>query len=118
MDNKTYLLTLLLDCGSLDINKLNKIIDTCEDFDEDLLYDTIEDMKSSGVEINCNSLISDLLWNLQSILINRINEDLGTELDEDDFEIYVNCLDSHITYTGESEEAEQWLKDNCDLVEF
>lgn len=117
MDNKTYLLTVLLDCGSLDLDKLEEIIDACEDFDDDILYDIIENLKLNGVEINCNSLISELLWNLQNVVIDCIHEDLGTKLSEDDFEIYVNALDSYITYLGNNEQVFDWLDNNCNLIE-
>ena len=42
MDTKTELLISLLDCGSLDIDKLIEIADTCEDFQENALECAIQ----------------------------------------------------------------------------
>ena len=118
MDTKTKLLINLLDCGYLDIDKLIEIVDTCEDFNENALYDSIEDMKNNGVELNVNSLMFELLDNLRCDLSAKIEDELGVELFEDDFEIYVNYMDTHITYTGENEQVKNWLENNCELVEF
>lgn len=117
MDNKTYLLTLLLDCGTLDLDKLDEIIETCEDFDDDAVYNAFEDLKDNDIVIDCNSLISTLLLDLQNNLL-CILTDEGIEANEDDFDIFVNALDSHITYNGKDKKVTQWLSDNCDLVEF
>ena len=118
MNTETKLLINLLDCGYLDINKLIEIVDTCEDFNENALYDSIEDMKNNGVELNVNSLMFELLDNLRCDLSANIEKELGVELFEDDFEIYINYLDTHITYTGENEKVKNWLENNCELVEF
>ena len=118
MDTKTKLLINLLDCGYLDIDKLIEIVDTCEDFNENALCDSIEDMKNNGVELNVNSLMFELLDNLRCDLSANIEKELGVELFEDDFEIYVNYMDTHITYTGENEKVKNWLENNCELVEF
>lgn len=118
MDTKTNLLINLLDCGSLDIDKLVEIVDTCEDFNNDALIDSIEDLKDNGVKLGCNSLMFELLDNLRVDLNAKIMEELNIELYEDDFDISINYLDTHITYVGDNEKVKEWLKNNCDLVEF
>lgn len=125
MDAKTNLLINLLDCGSLDIDKLIEIVDTCEDFNNDALIDSIEDLKDNGVKLDCNSLMFELLDNLRVDLNAKIMEELNTELYEDDFDIFINrkksnyvYLDTHITYVGDNEQVKNWLENNCELVEF
>ena len=125
MDTKTKLLINLLDCGSLDIDKLVEIVNTCEDFNKDALYDSIEDMKNNNVDLTINSLMFELLDNLRCDISAKIEEELNIELFEDDFDIFVhyfgifvNYLDTHITYTGEDEKVKNWLENNCELVEF
>lgn len=118
MNAETELLITLLDCGSLDIDKLVEIVETCEDFNNDALTDSIENLKDNGMAIDCNSLMFTLLDTLKYNLIAKIKEDLNIELLEDDFELYINYLDTHITYTGENEQVKNWLENNCDLVEF
>lgn len=118
MTTETELLITLLDCGTLDIDKLVEIIDACEDFNKDALTDSIEDLKDNGMTIDCNSLMFELLDNLRIDLSTKIKEDLNIELMEDDFELYINALDTHITYTGENEQVKTWLENNCELVEF
>lgn len=125
MDTKTNLLINLLDCGSLDIDKLIEIVDTCEDFNNDALIDSIEDLKDNGVKLDCNSLMFELLDNLRVDLNAKIMEELNTELYEDDFDIFINrkksnyvYLDTHITYVGDNEQVKNWLENNCELVEF
>ena len=118
MDTKMELLYNLLDCGALDIDKLIEIVDTCEDFNENVICDSIEDMKDNGMELNVNSLMFNLLDTLKYNLIDKIKDELNIELFEDDFDIFINYLDTHITYTGDSEKVKNWLENNCDLVEF
>lgn len=118
MNTQTKLLVNLLDCGTLDIDKLTEIVNTCEDFNEDAIIDSIEDLKDNGVRIDCNSLMFELLDNLRVDLGAKIEEELNIELLEDDFDIFINYLDTHITYTGENEQVKNWLENNCDLVEF
>ena len=118
MNTKTELLSNLLDCGALDIDKLIEIVDTCEDFNEDALCDSIEDMKDNGMELNVNTLMFELLDNLRCDISAKIENELNIELFEDDLDIFINYLDTHITYTGDSEKVKNWLENNCDLVEF
>lgn len=118
MDTKTKLLINLLDCGSLDVDKLVEIVDTCEDFNNDALIDSIEDLKDNGVKLDCNSLMFELLDNLRVDLNAKIMEELNIELYEDDFDIFINYLDTHITYVGDNEKVKEWFENNCELVEF
>ena len=118
MDTKIELLYNLLDCGALDIDKLIEIVDTCEDLNEDALYDSIEDMKDNSMELNVNTLMFELLDNLRCDISAKIKDELNIELFEDDFDIFINYLDTHITYTGDSEKVKNWLENNCDLVEY
>lgn len=118
MDTKTNLLINLLDCGSLDIDKLIEIVDTCEDFNNDALIDSIGDLKDNGIKLDCNSLMFELLDNLRVDLNAKIMEELNIELYEDDFDIFINYLDTHITYVGDNEQVKNWLENNCELVEF
>lgn len=118
MNTQTELLANLLDCGTLDIDKLTEIVKTCEEFNEDAISDSIEDLKDNEVRIDCNSLMFELLDNLRVDLGAKIEGELNIELLEDDFDIFVNYLDTHITYTGENEKVKNWLENNCDLVEF
>lgn len=62
--------------------------------------------------------LSKLLDNLRLDLGAKIEEELNIELFEDDFELFINYLDTHITYVGENEQVKSWLENNCDLVEF
>ena len=118
MNTQTKLLLNLLDCGMLDIDRLVKIIDTCEDFQGSALEWAIQELKDNNMAINVNSLMFNLLDTLEYNLIDKIEEDLNIELCEDDFELFINYLDTHITYTGENEKVKTWLKDSCELVEF
>lgn len=118
MDKKTELLISLLDCGMLDIDKLIEIIDTCEDFQGSALDWAIQDIKDNNMDLNVNSLMFNLLDTLKYNLMDKINDELGIELNEDDFEFFINYLDTHITYVGDNEKVKEWLENNCDLVEF
>ena len=118
MDTQTELLISLLDCGTLDIDRLVEIIDTCEDFQGSALDWAIQELKDNNMAIDANSLMFSLLNTLEYNLIDKIEEDLNIELCEDDFELFINYLDTHITYMGEDEKVKNWLKDNCELVEF
>lgn len=118
MDTKTELLISLLDCGMLGIDKLIEIVDTCEDFNDDALSDSIGDLKDNGVKLDCNLLMFELLDNLRIDLNAKIMEELNIELLEDDFDIIIDYLDTHITYVGDNEKVKEWLENNCDLVEF
>lgn len=118
MDTKMELLVNLLDCGSLDIDKLAEIIDTCEEFNEDALYNAVENLKAQQIKISCNELMFELLSDLEFNLIDKIKDELNIELNEDDFELFINFLDTHITYTGENEQVNNWIENNCELVEF
>lgn len=108
MDTKTKLL----------INLLIEIVDTCEDFNNDALIDSIGDLKDNGIELDCNSLMFELLDNLRVDLSAKIMEELNIELYEDDFDIFVKYLDTNITYVGDNEKVKEWLKNNCELVKF
>lgn len=118
MDTKTELLINLLDCGVLDIDKLMEIIDTCEDFQGNALEWAIQETKDNNMDLNVNSLMFNLLSTLEYNLIDKIKEELNIELSEDDFELFVNYMDTSITYTGENEQVENWLENNCELIEF
>lgn len=118
MNTQTELLINLLDCGTLDVDKLIEIVDTCEDFNNDALSDSIENLKDNGIKLDCNSLMFELLDNLRIDLNAKIMEELNIELLEDDFELFINYLDTHITYLGDNEQVKEWLENNCDLVEF
>lgn len=118
MDTKTELLINLLDCGMLDIDKLIEIIDTCEDFQDSALEWAIQDIENNDRDFNVNSLMFNLLSNLEYNLIDKIGDELNIELNEDDFELFINYLDTHITYMGDNEKVKEWLENNCDLVEF
>lgn len=118
MDTKTELLINLLDCGSLDIDKLIEIINTCEDFQGSALEWAIQEVKDNNMDFNVNSLMFNLLDTLKYNLIDNIQDELNIELYEDDFELFINYLDTHITYVGEDEKVKNWLENNCELVEF
>lgn len=118
MNTETELLINLLDCGTLDVDKLIEIVDTCEDFNNDALSDSIENLKDNGIELDCNSLMFNLLDTLKYNLIDKIKDELNIDIDEDDFELFINYLDTHITYLGDDEQVKEWLETNCDLVEF
>lgn len=118
MDTQTKLLINLLDCGYLDIDKLIEVVNTCEDFNENALCDSIENLKDNNMELNVNTLMFELLSNLEFNLIDKIKDELNIELYEDDFEIYINYMDTYITYMGENEKVKNWLENNCELVEF
>ena len=118
MNTKMELLINLLDCGSLDIDKLTDIIDTCEDFQGSALEWAIQEIKDNNMELNVNTLMYNLLDTLEYNLINKIKNELNIELSEDDFELFINYMDTHITYMGENEQVKNWLENNCELVEF
>ena len=118
MDTQTELLLNLLDCGMLDIDRLVEIVDTCEDFQDSALEWAIQELKDNSMAINVNSLMFNLLDTLEYNLIDKIKDELNIELTEDDFELFINYMDTHITYMGENEKVKNWLEDNCDLVEF
>lgn len=118
MTTQTELLITLLDCGTLDIDKLVEIIDTCEGFQDDALDWAIQEIKDNNMGLNVNSLMFTLLNTLTYNLIDKINDELNIELMEDDFDLFINYLDTHITYMGENEQVKNWLENNCDLVEF
>lgn len=118
MDTKTELLISLLDCGYLDIDKLIEIVNTCEDFQSSALEWAIQDIKDNNMDLDVNSLMFTLLNTLRYNLIDNIKDELNIELSEDDFEFFINYLDTHITYTGDDENVKNWLENNCELVEF
>ena len=110
MDTKTELLISLLDCGMLDLDRLFEIADTCEDFQENALEWAIQDIKDNYMDFNINSLMSSLLTTLEYNLIDKIKDELNIELNEDDFELFINYLDTHITYLGDNEKVKECLK--------
>ena len=118
MNTQTKLLTNLLDCGYLDIDRLVEIADTCEDFNVNAIYDSIENLKDNNMNLNVNTLMFELLDNLRCDISAKIEDELDVDLFEDDFDIFINYLDTHITYTGENEKVKNWLENNCELVEF
>lgn len=118
MNTQTELLINLLDCGTLDVDKLIEIVDTCEDFQGSALEWAIQEIKDNNMDLNVNSLMFNLLDTLKYNLIDKINDELTIDIDEDDFELFINYLDTHITYLGDNEQVKEWLETNCDLVEF
>lgn len=118
MNTQTELLLNLLDCGSLDLDKLVEIVDTCEDFQGSALEWAIQEIKDNNMDLNVNSLMFNLLSTLEYNLIDKINDELNVDIDEDEFELFINYLDTHITYLGDNEQVKEWLETNCDLVEF
>lgn len=118
MNTQTELLINLLDCGTLDVDKLVEIVDTCEDFQGSALEWAIQEIKDNNMDLNVNSLMFNLLDTLKYNLIDKIKDELNIDIDEDDFELFINYLDTHITYLGDNEQVKEWLETNCDLVEF
>lgn len=113
-----YVLSLILDCGYSDIDTLLEVLDYCENYDEHALANALEHLKDLDASIECNSLLYTLLVNLRDNLIRSIKEDLDINVDEDDFDIYVDYIDTHISYDGKDQQVRDYLSKQCDLIEL
>lgn len=124
MSDNEYLLTLLLNCGPLDLPKMHEIINTLEDNTEesfDYMNEALENIKDMDVKVDFQSLAGTLLLILVDNLCGQYNHqktDENTELEVNDFKISVNYRDTHCTYIGNNEKVKDWLGKHCDLIEM
>jgi hypothetical protein len=89
------LLARILNCGSADIPY---ILELEEGFDVDI---NIDNLKEEGL-LNANSIIQNIF---EQALDNAANE-LGIELINDNYQIFTNCLDSHLHIQSKND----WLE--------
>lgn len=133
----------LLNCGYLDLNFVVDLADTINNtrfmikgqesflfgFDMegkvlDTAIENIKDNQGEETKIDINALIYEVL----DMVIKRVQELYGIELEEGkDYEIYTNCLDSHLsllddgdfleTHDEENEISKEEQKEIKDLIE-
>lgn len=104
---------LLLDCGSMDLDFLVDLADTINNKrfiikgEESFLFtfemegkvletaiDNIKDNQGESVKIDINTLIYEVF----EMVVKRVQELYNIELEQGtDYEIYTNCLDSHLS---------------------
>ena len=135
-DNLKSLASSLLDnAGYLDLNFIIDLADTIDNEkfiingEESFLFDInnegevfnnaiegIKDNFGEDYKIDTNVLIYEILNNV----VNRINEIYNLSLEEDDYTIFVNCIDSHLSlnedYTNKDLTSEE-LQEIKDIFE-
>jgi len=109
MDTKTYLLCELLRCGCLDVYYLS---DLCDKNDIEL---DIECIRQEYWKININILIYNVLYQIAEEFIAENQEEICnileiTDLNEyisnnDLYETFINCIDSHLRFKDEEIQA-------------
>ena len=109
-DNLKNLSCSLLDCGYLDLNFLLDLVNTIDNEkfiikgeetflftiqDEGKIFDNaIENIKNN----DCKRTINSLIYEVLDMVINRVQEIYNITLEDGkDYEIFVNCLDSHLS---------------------
>lgn len=106
---KTRLLCDLLDCGSLDINFLDDLLDTYN------ISLDIEDIKANFWKIDVNILIYESFEQIKNQFLEDNNEEiekLWFNIYELDYQIYTNYMDSHIWFNDEKIDNlyQEWRK--------
>jgi len=135
IDKETNLISLsssLLDAGSLDIDFLVNLVNGIDNDkhkikgEESFLFgfdmegnilstaiDNIRDNLGEKEKIHINALIYEVL----RMVINRIQEIYNIELEEGtDYEIFTNCLDSHLSLIKEDFDREKVSKNEEDEI--
>lgn len=103
MDKRDELLSILLNCGYMDIDKLIDVMDMSEELiGENLLYDVIDEHGSEALGGGFNPLISYLMEEITLRLVSELDNEIENDkdryiyvLDENWDGPYANCLDSH-----------------------
>jgi hypothetical protein len=95
MDGKTELLVVLLQCGYADIDTLIDVMNMGNElFDENLVYDVIDEYGSEALEFN--SLLYHLMTDIVSRLVRELDDDRLEVIIENNWSgIYTNFMDSH-----------------------
>lgn len=114
MDSKEELLMILLKCGYSDIDTLIGTIEMGEDlFDENLLYDIIDEHGSEGIG-GFNNIMYYLMEEIVYRLVAELDEEVENDgdryryiLDEHWAYPYVNFMDSHF----QLDSLDGWSKD-------
>lgn len=131
VDTKDELLIILLKCGYADVDVLIGMIEMGEElFDENLLYDIIDEHGSEGIG-GFNNIMYYLMEEIVYRLVAELDEEVENEedryryiLDEHWLYPYVNYMDSHFqleSLDGWSEGSDRWdlLKDlKNELIEM
>lgn len=96
---KTRLLCDLLDCWFLDINFLDELLNSYE------IELDIEDIKANFWKIDVNTLIYSAFEEIKNQFIQDNKEEiqeLWLDIDELDYQIYTNYMDSHLCFNDEN----------------
>lgn len=95
MDGKTELLVVLLQCGYADIDTLIDVMDMGNElFDENLVYDVIDEYGSEALEFN--SLLYHMMTDIVSRLVRELDDVRLEVIIENNWSgIYTNFMDSH-----------------------
>lgn len=106
---KTNILTQILECWYLDVKFLNELL---ENYKIDL---DIEDIKSNFWKIDINTLIYSALEEVKNQFIDENQEKiekLWFDINDLDYEIYTNYIDSHIWFNENQIDDlyEEWRK--------
>lgn len=91
------LLSMIIDCGTIDVDAIIKLMN---DFYVDI---DIEELTCNKIKISCNSIIR-LIF---ETVVREVCDELGKEYDDEKFNYYVNCLDSHLLFKNEEDE---WIQ--------
>lgn len=92
---KTRLLCDLLDCGYLDVNFLDNLLDTYN------ISLDIDDIRANFWKIDINILIYSTFEVVKDMFINDNKEELETlwiDINNIDYQIYTNYIDSHLWF--------------------
>lgn len=122
------LLMAILKCGSDDLSLLEN---SNADFEE-----IVEYLKDNGVDVNLQSIVTEMYENAKNDFFEKVNqriENLKTEsnltkeeklelddisnLSEDDFSFYFNCLDTHMSIINNLEIYEKYFEEKIDAFE-
>lgn len=94
---KTRLLCDLLDCGYLDINFLDNLLN---DYEINL---DIEDIRANFWKVDINTLIYETFEIIKNMFIEDNKEELDTlwiDIYNIDYQIYTNYMDSHLWFNN------------------
>jgi len=92
---KTRLLCDLLDCGYLDINFLDDLLDTYN------ISLDIDDIRANFWKIDINILIYETYEIIKNMFINENQEEIESlwiDTNNIDYQIYTNFMDSHLWF--------------------
>ena len=112
---RNYLLSQLLECGFMDVDFLEWLI---KEFDIEI---DIDEIKQEFWTTNINILIYKVFNEIKDKFLEEYREEVEKivwnnidDFDDEDYEIFTNCIDSHLRFYNEEVEAlfQEWQSKN------